>query len=261
MEDVTHANLQAYDAASGWWRAVAETVSHRLWIEIPTMRRLAGDLTGQDVMALGCGTGQEIVWLLEQGARTVLGVDGSRGQLRQAGARVGDRARFVHAEIEHWAMPEEGLDLVISCLVLDHVRSLDVVLESIRKALRVGGRVIFSLPHPVLMGSEHDGAYMRCVLGYDRDQEEARIFGDYLTEREIVIGIGPHREPVHVWVRSVSRILTAVLNTGLTITAVEEPCPPKPAAEDGPAVRDFKLRYRRLPHFLIVEATRPAGGN
>lgn len=266
MDGVSHtdANLRAYDnvGGSGWWRDVAEKANHRLWIEIPAMQRLAGDLAGQDVIALGCGTGQEIVWLLEQGAEVVLGVDGSRAQLRQASARVGDRAGLVCAEIEHWAMPEEGFDLVISSLLLDHMRSLDVVLLSIRKALRVGGRLIFSLPHPALMGTEHDEGYSRCVLGYDnRHKEEPRIFGDYLTEREIVIGLGSNREPVHLWVRSVSRIVTAVLNAGLTITAVEEPCPPEPAAEDPPALQDFKMRYRRVPHFLIVEATRPAAGD
>ena len=261
MEDGTRRqdNLRAYDSVSGWWRGVAETGNHRLWIEIPTMRRLAGNLTGQDVMALGCGTGREIVWLLEQGAKTVLGVDGSPEQLRQAREQVGDRAELVCADIELWAMPEARFDLVISSLLLDHIGSLDVVLGSIRDALRVGGRAIFSLPHPVLIGSEHPEDYSRCVLGYDID--EAEVFGDYLSEREIVIGLGPNREyELRIWARSVSRILTSVLNAGMTITAVEEPCPPEPAAGDPSALREFKLRYRRLPRYLVVAASRPAGG-
>jgi SAM-dependent methyltransferase len=81
----------------------------------PHLVREIGDLTPGTALDAGCGAGAEAIWLAEQGWQ-VTGVDLADAALRRATERaeargVGDRVRWVHADLTAWE-PSSAYDLV-----------------------------------------------------------------------------------------------------------------------------------------------------
>lgn len=76
--------------------------------------RILGDVTGRDVLELGCGAGQWTIALQALGAR-VTGLDNSAVQLeyaREAAARAGVEPTFLHASAEAVPLPDASFDVV-----------------------------------------------------------------------------------------------------------------------------------------------------
>lgn len=115
--------------------------------------RLLGEVAGQDVLEVGCGAAQGARWLAAQGAR-VTAFDVSYGQLLESrrldatsGVRVG---RLVQADAQFLPFRSEAFDLVASAFggfpfVADSARAL----REAARVLRPGGRLVFSVTHPV----------------------------------------------------------------------------------------------------------------
>ena len=120
-------------------------------LEGPMVRSLLGDAHAKDVLDLGCGAaafGQE---LLAAGAASYLGVDGSAKMVALEQARLqGTTAQVVHADLQSWNMPVDRFDLVCARRVLHYLPTLEPVPEQVHTALRSGGRLIFSVEHPVI---------------------------------------------------------------------------------------------------------------
>jgi SAM-dependent methyltransferase len=92
--------------------------------------------SGDNVLDLGCGTGEDALHLVRLGAR-VIAVDASREMVRQA-RRKGVDARVM--KIEEAGKLKEGFDLVLSNFgALNCVRGLGGVAESLARLIRPGG--------------------------------------------------------------------------------------------------------------------------
>jgi SAM-dependent methyltransferase len=75
------------------------------------------DLTGKDVVELGCGTAYVGAWLKRRGARRVVGVDITRAQLvtaRRLNEKTGLGLELVEANAEVVPLRDASFDLVIS---------------------------------------------------------------------------------------------------------------------------------------------------
>lgn len=112
--------------------------------------RLLGEhaqlLSGGTALDLACGPGQNAVWLAGYGYR-VIGVDISRVALRKArdsaiDQGVADNILFVNADLDHWPLPVDALNLICVFRFLD--RSL---YPAIRAALRPDGLLFYSTRH------------------------------------------------------------------------------------------------------------------
>jgi len=102
---------------------------------------LAGDET---VLDAGCGSGRYLRELEQRGAHAV-GMDLSASMLmraRESGARV------ARADIRALPFAAMSFDLVVCGLVLGDIAELESALHEIARALRRGGRVIYSVVHP-----------------------------------------------------------------------------------------------------------------
>jgi malonyl-CoA O-methyltransferase len=100
---------------------------------------------------LGCGTGRHALWLAAGGA-TVTAVDFSEGMLAEARKKPGAEAvRFLTHDL-HESLPfaAGAFDLVVSGLVLEHLRELDGFFAEARRVLRAGGRAVVSAMHPAM---------------------------------------------------------------------------------------------------------------
>jgi SAM-dependent methyltransferase len=96
---------------------------------------------------LGCGTGRTGSWLAGRGVGEIDGVDLSPGMLDAA------RARGVYASLREGEVGDTGLatgayDLVVSCLVDEHLADLGPLYTEAARLARPGGRFVLVGFHP-----------------------------------------------------------------------------------------------------------------
>lgn len=114
-----------------------------------TIREAPLELSGKEVLEIGCGTGLNTAYLVRQ-AKKVTAVDFSEEMLAKARRRLeGAAASFVTADItEPWAFEDETFDRVVANLVLEHVNDLTPVFEEAFRVLRPGGKYYLAELHP-----------------------------------------------------------------------------------------------------------------
>jgi SAM-dependent methyltransferase len=125
------------------------------------VRLLPADVTGLDVIELGCGTGYVSAWLARRGARPV-GIDNSEAQLataRRFQREFGLEFPLLHGDAERVPASDESFDLAISeygaSIWCDPYRWI----PEAARLLRPGGQLIFLVNAALLMlcAPEEDG--------------------------------------------------------------------------------------------------------
>ena len=129
-----------WDGSQRWLRALQNLVTPRLayFDQVATW-------PGRMVLDLGCGGGFMSEALASRGA-DVVGVDPSYGAIAIAtrhAASQGLAIRYLVGSGEDIPLASGSVDCVVCVDVLEHVRSLDHVLDEIRRVLRPGGLFLF----------------------------------------------------------------------------------------------------------------------
>jgi malonyl-CoA O-methyltransferase len=170
-------------------------------LEQPVVTRLLGDVAGLRVADIGCGTGRHALALVEAGAQ-VTGVDFSSGMLdvlRRKLARTDAAARLElveHDLHEPLPLPDAHFDVVLCCLVLEHLPELDVMASELRRITKPGGRVVLADFHPEMF---RRGMHARFRPGDDAEKLQ-----------------------IHGIDHTISDYVMAVLGAGLTLTHMAE---------------------------------------
>src|SRR5262249_3771256 len=114
-------------------------------------REAVGDPAGLVALDLGCGTGRHALWLAAARAR-VTAVDFSEGMLAEARRKPGAERVWVLSHDMHGPLPlgDATFDLVVSGLVLEHLRDLGPFFAEARRVLRPGGRAVITAMHPAM---------------------------------------------------------------------------------------------------------------
>jgi ubiquinone biosynthesis O-methyltransferase len=129
-----------WDGSQRWLRALQNLVPARFAF----FDRLTS-WDSQTVLDLGCGGGFMSEALAARGAK-VIGVDVSAGAIgiaKRHAASSGLPIRYLVASGEDLPLPDASVDRVVCVDVLEHVRSLDQVLDEVRRVLRPGGVFLF----------------------------------------------------------------------------------------------------------------------
>ncbi|HMK10938.1 MAG TPA: methyltransferase domain-containing protein [Acidimicrobiales bacterium] len=227
-----------YDAMSEWWDHQAEDGFYNAHYDRPAVLGLCGDVSGLQVLDLGCGTGLYIVELVARGAH-VIGVDGSAEQLARARARVGADVELIEHDLERplTMFDDASFDAVVLPLVYHHIDDRNGLLSEIRRVLRPGGWVVLSTSHPTSDWLQSGGSYFAV--------ERVDAFFD---------GLGG-RWRVPFWRLPMGVLLDEVIKAGLVLDRLLEPVPPSDRESVSPRM------HRRLnlePAFVAIRAHRPA---
>jgi SAM-dependent methyltransferase len=215
-------------------------------LEQPALAALLPDVRAARVLDLGCGDGALARRLAEAGAREVVAVDASARMLAEAGPH--PLVRYLRADIETLDRPAGSADLVVSSLALHYVRDYAGLIRRIAGWLRPGGRLVFSVEHPVCTAASPmtgwlavDGAW---VWPVDQYGEETARTQDWLGRTVVK------------YHRRMATLAGEILAAGLVLTALDEPCPDAAAVARKPALD----QHRRRPPVLILAARKPCSG-
>lgn len=213
--------------------------------EWPALRALLPPLAGRRVLDLGCGFGWFCRFAAGEGAAEVVGVDVSERMLARARAETSAaEVRYEKADLERYEPPEGRFDLAYSSLAFHYLVELPAVFRRVARALKPGGRFVFSVEHPIMTAPRHQtwsedasGLPVWPVGGY---LDEGRRVTDWLAE-----GVVKQH-------RTLASYLKLLVASGFMLVHLEEwgPTPEQIAAEPDWA------RERERPPFLIVAADR-----
>jgi ubiquinone/menaquinone biosynthesis C-methylase UbiE len=134
-----------------WSKIYDQEANPLIGLEEPVVREALGDVAGLAVLDLGCGTGRHALWLADAGA-TVTAVDFSAGMMEKARAKPGaERVRFLVRDL-HQRLPfaDGTFDVVVSGLVLEHLREFGPFFAEAHRVLKPGGRAVVSGMHPAM---------------------------------------------------------------------------------------------------------------
>lgn len=213
--------------------------------EWPSLRALLPDLRGLRVVDLGCGYGWFCRHAREQGAADVLGLDVSEAMLARARSMTDDPAIcYERADLETLALPESSFDFAYSSLTLHYIKDLAGLFATIHRALPPGGKLVFSIEHPIYMAPTNPGwtvdAEGRRIWPLDRYSEEGERTTDWLAK-----GVVKQH-------RTMGTLLNLLIRQGFTLTHVEEWSP----SDADLAAHPEWAEERDRPMFLLVAASR-----
>lgn len=212
------------------WAEIYDTDGNPLTsLEEPVVHEAVGNVAGTEVLDLGCGTGRHSLWLAAGGAR-VTAVDFSPGMLAAAAGKPGaEHVRFVVHDL-HEPLPFEpgSFELVVSGLVLEHLRALPDFFAEIARCLRPGGRAVLSAMHPAM---------------FLRGKQAA--FDDPVTGESVRPGSLPH---------SIADFVNAAVGAGLTVEGLSEHSPDEAHASRYPRA----AKYVGWPLLVVLRLQRAA---
>jgi SAM-dependent methyltransferase len=152
---VSEATSTIYDRAAGNW-ARNEPVLLSDYTARPFVFRACEPLQGKSVLDLGCGEGYVARTLAAKGTKRILAYDISPGMVEKAREseaatplgidyKVGDAS-------EDLGLPEGSFDLAIAVFLFNYLDTAQMlrVMRTAHRALKPGGRFIYTVPHPSL---------------------------------------------------------------------------------------------------------------
>lgn len=126
---------------------------------------LLGDMRGKTVLEICCGCGESLLWLKEQGAEELWGLDISAERIAKAEKLLANSdwkgKLFVSPMEINPGIPHRYFDLVLSIYGLGWTADPDTTIKLIGEYLKPGGRIIFSWDNPLMQCIDsEDGRYV-----------------------------------------------------------------------------------------------------
>lgn len=116
--------------------------------------KVIGDVSGLNVLELGCGGGQNAIVLAKWGAKTVKALDQSTKQLeyaRKLASSQNVEIEFLQGSMEDLSiLNDASVDLIVSSHALSYVEHLQNVLVESFRVLREAGRIVICILHPLM---------------------------------------------------------------------------------------------------------------
>lgn len=120
--------------------------------EWPVVEEILPPLEGTRILDAACGDGTYLERFRDRGA-TGIGVDASAAMVHRARSRFADceSISIERADLRDGLdfLADDGFDLVVCQLALEHIRCWEPVFETFARVLRPGGVAVVSTSHPV----------------------------------------------------------------------------------------------------------------
>lgn len=208
------------------------------------LKKMLPSFKGKRVLDLGCGFGWHCAYAVENGAKSVVGVDISENMLQRAREEnSSEKTEYLCMPIEDVNFPANSFDIVLSSLAFHYIASFRDICEKVSRMLAPGGAFVFSVEHPVFTAYGTEDWY--------RDEAGNILHwpvDTYFTEgKRDANFLG---EVVLKYHKTLTTYVNTLLETGFSLTGLIEP---EPSAEMLHVVPGMEDELRR-PMMLLVSA-------
>lgn len=207
-------------------------------------QKLLPYLRDNAVLDLGCGYGWHCRYVIENGAKSVIGVDLSEKMLEKANEiNKLEGIEYQRNAIEGLAFRSGQFNLVISSLAFHYIKDFDALCRNIYNWLQPGGQFLFSIEHPVFTAQGNQD----WIYNKDGDKLYWPVDNYFLMGARETTFLGNTVLKYH---RTITSYLSSILQSGFKINACVEPEPSTEMLENFPAMGD----ELRRPMMLIISA-------
>lgn len=215
--------------------------------EIHALFSLLPDLTGKDVLDLGCGFGEHCKAFIKKGAASVTGIDISEKMLEVARKENSDQAiTYVNMPIEDLYKLDRRFDVVVSSLAFHYVEAFPEVIRMIYEKMNAGGVFVFSQENPLVTAHSTGPRWTK-------DDNGNKLYVNLSN-----YGLEGERESrwfvdgVKKYHRMFSTLVNTLIESGFTIEKMIEPLPTAELIEKYPEYKDL---YHK-PDFVVIRSVR-----
>jgi SAM-dependent methyltransferase len=210
-------------------------------LEYPVLRELLDAPPGKRFVDLGCGDAAIGRELLQRGAASYMGIEGSQRMAALAERTLaGTGGGVMVMGIEKWAAVPESCDVVLSRLALHYVADVGPVVRQVQRALSARGQLVFSVEHPVI--TSHDN-----ILDGGATRQDWTVDNYFVTGERITQWMGGTVIKYH---RTLEDYIRLLREAGLRLEDLREA---RPQMEHSPDPATYARRMR-IPLFLILAA-------
>jgi len=232
-------------------RTSGQHLAHEM-LEKPAMQNLLPDLTGQKVLSIGCGSGEELAMLVQSGGANITGIDTSLELLEQARFNF-PNSNFQVMDAQYLDFEGQTFDFVYSSLTLHYLANWPEFFGRLKQVCNPGTEFIFSVHHPIKWGGRttRTKAYNEFLMGYKKDKVDSskfEVYGDYLNFRAVEDRLFGQFN-ITYYHRSIGQMLDEIRVSGWELIRLVEPGPLESTKISKP---DFYQTYSRIPLFLIL---------
>lgn len=135
-------NEIAKDAHSGYYATGDYSNDRYAW----TINTFLSSCQDKKILEVGCGSGKLLALL--KPSNEVVGVDAAADGIAACNSR-GIQAHCIDPSGEPLPFPDETFDFVICLETMEHMMSPYYALMEMRRVLKLGGRLICSVPNPI----------------------------------------------------------------------------------------------------------------
>lgn len=176
------------------------------YYERPAMIELVGDVDGHRVLDAGCGSAPLTGALQDRGA-VVTGFDLSPAMVELGRKRLGPDADLHVADLgERFPFSDDVFDDAVASLCLHYLEDWAPTLAELRRVVRSGGRLVVSVPHPMVYPINYP----------DRDYFAVTQYSETFT-------FDGQEGTLTYWHRPLHAMTEAFTDAGFTIRVVSEP--------------------------------------
>lgn len=118
------------------------------------------ELDGKRIVDIGCGTGRHWGKLLEGQAAELIGYEASAEMLNKIRQKYPKATTYLHADNKLKELSDGFSDIIISTLVIAHIRNLTAELKEWNRVLNTNGEIIITDFHPVALQRGANRSFM-----------------------------------------------------------------------------------------------------
>jgi 2-polyprenyl-3-methyl-5-hydroxy-6-metoxy-1,4-benzoquinol methylase len=186
-------------------------------------RKLLGHVSGKRVLDLGCGTGATAVALARDGA-SVIAVDGSADavhEARQLAEQSEVRVEWHVGELADLAfLRADSIDAAYADGSISAIGDPSRLFRQVQRVLRPGAPFIISLPHPMELMVENEGASGEGIAG-----AKTVVVRSMFDTGAVQLALDGGTDALYP--HTVSSVFAQLHRAGFRIDAILEPEPPR----------------------------------
>lgn len=227
----------------------AQQINANNLIENPIIKSMLPSLDGKTILDLGCGDGNMGHYFLQNGAKSVLGVDISENMLAQAEQNnTNPNLSFKLLKMEDISTLDQKFDIIYSSLAFHYVQDINKLLSDINNLLTPGGTLIFSQESPLVTATIFESKNPEKKLNIDGKQYF--LLSDYGNES--VRNNYWNDVPVTKYHRTYATMTMALLNNNFNIVDIKDSF----ATEETIRLYEKYKNQKDRPYFTFFKATK-----